>query len=98
MENENLKDEQAKDNIVKCNVNGSVFCVGDKVIVFDGSAWSKTGDIGDNSQFYKKAKIVRVYWHIPKLYGSTDWCADVKWEHNGEISNGHFVRGLKHYH
>lgn len=61
---------------------------GDGCIVFDCSSWRKSGDIGDNSIFYKKATI------IGERTVSTSIVIDVKFE-DGTISNGHFKRTAK---
>lgn len=60
-------------------VDDSAFFEGDNIIVFDNQAWNKAGkDIGDNSCFFEEAKILKIYFHIPKLYGNSDWCANVQ--------------------
>lgn len=67
----------------------------DFAMVFDGKAWEKAGgDKGDNSQFWKRAQILKIYWH-DGIVGSSDWLVDVKFE-DGQISNGHFLHGIKH--
>jgi hypothetical protein len=81
----------------KTAVSGSAFVKGDKVMAFDNQDWIKVGDVGDNSCFYKEAKIIKIYFHIPKLYGSKDWCANIQFN-DGRISNGHFLSGLRHCH
>lgn len=82
----------------QASVSDSAFFEGDTVIAFDNEAWNKVGkDVGDNSCFYKKAKILKIYFHIPRLYGSKDWCANIQFQ-DGRISNGHFLSGLRHYH
>lgn len=79
------------------SVSDSAFFEGEKVIAFDNDAWDKAGkDIGDNSCFYKEAKILKIYFHISKLYGSSDWCVNIQFT-DGRISNGHFLSGLRHY-
>ena len=85
-------------NGIKSIVSGSVFCVGDCVKAFNSKEWEKKGDIGDNEQFYREAEIVKLRKESSMVYADRWWLADVKWKHNGEISNGHFVRGLKHCH
>lgn len=69
------------------------FNIGEIVKAFNGYEWAKTGDIGDNSQFWQEAEIIDLRHHT-SFYGYTDYVADLKWKHNGEISKGHFVRGL----
>lgn len=57
--------------------------------VFDPLLWGGK-DVGDNSQFWKNAEILRTY--------STDdgeQVADVRFQHDGRISKGHFVFGMK---
>lgn len=67
----------------------------DFAMVFDGKAWEKAGgDKGDNSEFWKRAQILKIYWH-DGIVGSSDWLVDVKFE-DGQISNGHFLHGIKH--
>ncbi|MEY3501411.1 MAG: hypothetical protein RL308_3084 [Bacteroidota bacterium] len=83
--------------LLKTAVSGSAFVEGDKVMAFDNQDWIKVGDVGDNSCFYKEAKILSIYFHRPKLYGSSDWCANVQFN-DGRMSNGHFLSGLRHCH
>lgn len=71
-----------------------IFYAGQIVKVFDGSSWQKTGDIGDNSQFYKEAEILLIY-NYTSTFGTVDRVADVKWKHNGEISKAHFLSAIK---
>jgi len=79
-------------------VSDSAFFEGENIIAFDNEDWDKAGkDVGDNSCFYKEAKIIKIYFHIPKLYGSSDWCANIQFT-DGRISNGHFLSGLRRYH
>jgi hypothetical protein len=51
--------------------------------VFDCNSWMKTGDIGDNSIFWKPVTIIRER----KVNGEI--LVDVKFP-DGKISNGHF--------
>lgn len=74
--------------------NGRTISVGDTVKAFNGSEWQKTGDIGDNSQFYQEAKIVDIRFHAA-MYGTSDYVVDLQWKHNSEISKGHFLSGIK---
>lgn len=62
---------------------------GSRVIAFDANSWMKTGDIGDNSQFYKEAEVLRV-----RKLPDYEWVADVVFD-NGKQSNGHFITNLK---
>ena len=61
------------------------FEIGGKCIAFDNQTWSKTGDIGDNSQFYIEATIIDV-----KYDKQNRICVDVKFD-DGRISTGHFL-------
>ena len=63
---------------------------GELVLVFDDGAWREHHDVGDNSIFYRPAKIVRAYRHgIDKAL-----CVDVRWLGTNRISLGHFASGL----
>jgi hypothetical protein len=58
-------------------------------LVFDPVAWGGR-DVGDNSQFWKPAKIVRTY------RSSDGLCVDVRFDHDGRESHGHFLSGVRH--
>ena len=58
---------------------------GCKRLVFDGAAWALTGDVGDNSCFYKPATIIKVRRE------DGEWVADVLFDHDTRISRGHFL-------
>jgi hypothetical protein len=62
---------------------------GDKCLVFDYKTWQKTGDIGNNEQFFKEATIEKVYF----LKG--EYVADIFWTHANEMSKGHFLKCIK---
>jgi hypothetical protein len=71
----------------------SPFKVKDRVVVFDGDEWIETGDIDDNSCFYKPAIIVKVRKN--KEYPH-EWLADVIFdERPGKVSHGHFQDGIR---
>lgn len=57
----------------------------DKVIVFDSDTWRKTGDIGDNSQFYVPVRIICEYEERDETL------IDVQFD-DGRISKGHFKK------
>lgn len=57
----------------------------DIVMVFDSYEWDKTGDVGDNSQFYRPAKVLRYRTHENELI------VDVMFD-DGRESNGHFFK------
>jgi hypothetical protein len=61
---------------------------GQKIKAFNSSEWDKTGDIGNNEQFWQEAKVLKVY---QKGYR---WLVDVKFD-NGLVSNGHFLDGVE---
>ena len=65
------------------------FNKGDSCKAFDGSAWMKTGDIGDNSQFWLNATIIDI-----RLTKDLEWVADVLLS-AGRISEGHYLSSLK---
>ena len=56
-------------------------------LVFDCHEWSKTGDVGDNSQFWKPAQILQ-----RDDYGENT--VTVQFE-DGRISRGHFYSATK---
>lgn len=66
-----------------------LFNPGDKAIVFDAKSWSKTGDIGDNSIFFKPAKVLKV-----RTSNRGEWLADVEFK-DGTFSRGHFQSCMK---
>lgn len=61
---------------------------GDKVLAFAHWEWEKTGDIGDNSQFYKPATVLHFYFR------DGEYLADLLFD-CGRDSRGHFACGLK---
>jgi hypothetical protein len=69
----------------------SFFAVDQRVLVFDPAEWQVTGDVGDNSQFYKPAVIKRLY-----DYDGHE-VADVKFDHVERISTAHFTWGFKQW-
>ena len=65
--------------------------IGQIVRVFDDRAWRRVGhDIGDNSRFYKAARIERLY-----DYRGSDPVADVTFLAENRLSKAHFVWGIK---
>ena len=69
----------------------SPFKVGDRVIVFDGDEWFKTGDIGNNECFFKPAIITKVR---KAREHPNEWLADVTFDY-GYQSKGHFQSMIK---
>jgi len=61
-------------------------------LVFDADTWKKTGDVGDNSQFWKKATVVSTYANPDH---KVDTLCDVVFLHDGRISKGHFFTATK---
>ena len=86
---ENSDNEERKlpiSDVINC-----AFKVGENIIVFNDTRWRKTGDLKEgNDVYFQKAKILRL-----RLRYNKEWLADVEFE-SGQISNGHFVRGIKH--
>lgn len=62
---------------------------GDRVRAFAWWLWQKTGDVGDNSQFYLPATVLRFYFRPGDGY-----LADLLFD-CGRESRGHFARGLR---
>jgi hypothetical protein len=63
-------------------------CVNQKRMVFDNVEWNKTGDVGDNSQFWKECVVLNDY----VLDGER--LLRVKFP-DGRISYGHFYSATK---
>lgn len=58
-------------------------------LVFDGLDWQRVGrDVGDNSCFWKPATII-------KVRHAGEWVADVQFDHDGHLSRGHFIDGMR---
>jgi 5-hydroxyisourate hydrolase-like protein (transthyretin family) len=90
---ENLK-TPPKPRVDIAGVKGSIFKKGDRVIVFDAYEWSKTGDIGNNEQFYKSATVMFV-----RMDESKRWLADVIFDYQSTtkiLSRGHFQDCMKY--
>lgn len=64
-------------------------------LVFDSMSWRNSGDIGDNSQFWLPAEILRMYRnpYTPDQVPSEILC-DVQFQ-DGRISTGHFYSATK---
>ena len=60
---------------------------GQKCKAFDEQEWRKMGDIGDNSYFYKDAKIINVRDQDGEML------VDIKFE-DGRLSYGHFLSSV----
>lgn len=72
-------------------VNGKSVKEGDFAMVFDADKWHV--DKGDNSEFWNKGKVLKVYWYNSKI-GSSDWVVDVQFE-DGRISKAHFLNTIE---
>ena len=64
---------------------------GSVVLVFDSVLWGGR-DVGDNSQFLKPATILEVGRTRDKW---RDLVATVRFHHDGRVSRGHFVDGMR---
>ena len=63
---------------------------GSQALVFDPLLW-KGKDVGDNSQFWKPATILKVY-----RYHDGRWVANVRFDHRPERESiAHFLSGMK---
>lgn len=58
------------------------------MLVFDDKLWNGK-DVGDNSQFWKRARILSYHGH------GADRVATVRFEHDGRLSGGHFINAMK---
>lgn len=63
---------------------------GKYVMVFDSRLWNQNGGDSEKDNFFRRARIVKIYRHI-SLRPDAHGVADVKFEHDGRISQGHFV-------
>ena len=60
-----------------------------RAIVFDARAWQITGDVGDNSIYWKPATIIHTYYNRPH---HDEQLADVVFDVGDQRpSRGHFV-------
>lgn len=59
------------------------------MLVFDPNLWAGR-DVGDNSQFWKEADIIERTTH------DGEPTATVRFRHDGRVSRGHFVAGMRH--
>jgi hypothetical protein len=68
----------------------TAYVAGDTVMVFDAREWDGR-DVGDNSQFWKPCRLLRVYQkHI--FHG--EQLATVRWP-DGRVSDGHIVSAFR---
>lgn len=64
------------------------FTPGEWVLAFDASAWLSVGhDVGNNEQFWKRARVLRVYPYP----SSGEMVADLHFEGAEKLSTAHFV-------
>lgn len=61
--------------------------VGYVVMVFDNLLWERNGGDSRTDDFFREASVLHVY---PEL-----GLANVRFLHDGRISNGHFISGIK---
>ena len=72
-------------------VTNCAFAVGDNVIAFNNTEWSKTGDLPEgNGKYYQNATILKI---LKSKDGES--IADILFA-NGKKSNGHFLSALEH--
>lgn len=64
------------------------------MLVFDAKLWGGR-DVGDNSQFWKRATIMSVHWRTDDQFGSEGWVATVQFHYDGRTSRGHFISAMK---
>jgi hypothetical protein len=60
----------------------------ERMLVFDAAAWGGR-DVGDNSQFWREAELLE-----RQGFGNRE-TATVRFLHDGRVSRGHFVFGMK---
>lgn len=59
------------------------------MLVFDAAEWAGR-DVGDNSQFWHEASILKRYCSV-----RGDEYATVRFHHDGRISRGHLVDAMR---
>ena len=67
--------------------------IGQIVIAFNGAEWQKTGDIGNNQQFYQEATIVDIHTY-GNMYGVQP-VVDLKFVKSGKMDYGVSARDLR---
>jgi len=87
----NIRLENESQPSLLADVSGWVVKEGDYAMVFDCDKWHV--DKGDNSELWKKGKVLKVYWYDGKIDNS-EWVVDVQFD-DGTISNAHFLSGIK---
>ena len=70
------------------------FIPGDRVIVFDPSLWAY--DTPTNEEFFKPATVICHYGYKSESYGNYPSLIDVRFDHDGRLSTGHFTEGIKY--
>lgn len=69
-------------------------------LVFDSKLWNYK-DVGDNSRFWKEADILETYleddWQDRPKHVERKLLANVRFHHDGRISNGHFTHAMNHH-
>jgi hypothetical protein len=71
--------------------------IGDMLLVFDALAWNRVGhDVGDNSCFWKPARVMKRQKDRPGYGGNLDDVVDVVFMHRPhKLSEGHFVWSVR---
>lgn len=72
------------------------FYTGQEVMVFDSNAWREKGGDTRSDDFYRKATILKFYPDYtiglePHTLKDTIYLIDVRFEHDGRISKGHWA-------
>lgn len=75
---------------------------GKAVMVYDHQLWLKNGGDSKTDTFMRKATIVNMYTEFDNTKHLAEQkyspvLVDVKFEHDGRISKGHFANGIKEY-
>lgn len=67
---------------------------GKYVMVFDPRLWQDNGGDSKKDNFFRRARIIKLYRHHKYNPDSTGF-ADVKFDHDGRISEGHFTSAME---
>jgi hypothetical protein len=75
---------------------------GKSVMVFDSNLWQKNGGDSDTDTFMRKATVLNIYTQFDRTISLVEQkyspvLVDVRFEHDGRISKGHFANGIEEY-
>jgi hypothetical protein len=75
---------------------------GKVVMVFDTQLWQKNRGDSDSDTFMRKATIMNIYAQFDRTIPLVEQkyspvLVDVRFEHDGRISKGHFANGIQEY-